>query len=299
MTLSSNAPRGPISYTYDTRYNGRLMSRSEAGGTRTWTYNDTGFVKQTADENGNSTWFVSDERGNVTGQTACSDPAHSPLTTPPGASCHTSYAGYFYNAANKLDPRNDVQIWTADGRSADANDTTYRTSRDIDAAGRPTLINYPKPAGQTANPTESFTYTQPGSGVPAGLLATHTARNGGVTANVYHPAGDLLTVTDPVGLATTNTYDQLGRIKTTRQSATVDGQPVDYGLTTNTYNGQIAAAHDCIARRAEPNHRGHAHQGHDVHVRQCRPANQRGRRRRNRRRRHPYDYVWVRLAGRR
>ena len=54
----------------------------------------------------------------------------------------------------------------------------------------------------------------------------------------FKPAyeGDLLTVTDPVGLVTTNTYDNLGRLKTATQSATVNGQPVSYGTTDVEYN---------------------------------------------------------------
>ena len=149
--LSSNAtPARSIDYSYDTQHNGRLVSRAEVGaGTRAWTYGDTGFVAEAVDENANTTTFTTDDRGNVTARKTCRGPDD----------CQTQYFGYYLNASDKLDPRNDVQIWSADARSANKDDLTYRTRKTIDSAGRQLTVTYPIPTGQSTNPTETFTYT--------------------------------------------------------------------------------------------------------------------------------------------
>jgi RHS repeat-associated protein len=420
VTLSSTAG-SPITYTYDARHNGRLVSRQDTFGTRAWSYGDNGFVDEIADELGNLTQQATDDRGNVTARTTCRDPQATE-----GASCHTEYFGYYLNSADPLDPRNDVLIRSADARSATATDPTYATTRTIDSAGRVTQITYPKPASQSSNPVEAYTYTNPtaaytqstatrsfipanttvlsisgdegvatvtlpfpvplfgtpvsslrvsangflasaedgseewinttiptfdapnggiypfwddlyldgsstvrtatigtapnrqfviewrniratstdvfsmeavlaengeisfnyanldsnrergdsatvgiedtfgtqaltysynqpnltaGTAViytpnpayatapPAGLLASHTARNGGVTTHTYNASGDRLTTTDPVGLVATNTYDAIGRVYTTNRSKGSGGSYVNFGTTSMTYNG--------------------------------------------------------------
>jgi hypothetical protein len=185
VTVSS-PQRGPVEYIYDTQHGGRMVSRLEtaAGPTpQRWLYDDrTGFLAKTYDANNSVTEFVTDDRGNVTARTTCRNPDNT-------HDCHTEYFGYWPPAGvtlDRMDPRTDVRIWSADARSANANDLTYRTSSTIDAAGRPLSITYPKPAGQTVNPTETFTYTS-GGGVPAGLPARHVARNGGVTTTATTP----------------------------------------------------------------------------------------------------------------
>ena len=107
--------------------------------------------------------------GNVTGQSQCTQPGHSPLEG--DLSCYTRFFEYHIDE-DPLDPRNDVLTGSADARAEDINDTTYRTNRTLDDKGRPLTITYPKPAGQATNPTETFTYTTGSGGVPAGLLAT-------------------------------------------------------------------------------------------------------------------------------
>ena len=152
---SSDRPE-PITYSYDTQHNGRIVSRTERRGdeehTRTWQYADNGFVRYTTDENGNRTEFVTDERGNVTQKATCRTPGDQ-------QTCAGEYFGYYLNPADPVDPRNDVQIWSSDSRSADANDPSYRTTRTIDAAGRTTKITHPVPAGATTAPQETFEYT--------------------------------------------------------------------------------------------------------------------------------------------
>ena len=135
ISVSANH-RAEIIYTYDLKNNGRLKSRldtslQDPAAVRAWEYDDNGFVNKTIDENGNTETVVNDERGNATARTTCRIPG-----TPTGTDCHTRYSAYYLNAADPLDPRNDVQLWTADGRSANASDNTYRTTRAIDAAGR-------------------------------------------------------------------------------------------------------------------------------------------------------------------
>ncbi|WP_203904805.1 ricin-type beta-trefoil lectin domain protein [Virgisporangium aliadipatigenens] len=145
----NSSVRDAVTYTYDTANAGRLLAREDSFGRRSWEYNAAGFVSKSTDENGNSVLTDTDSRGNVIARTTCRG----------AGQCNTAYYGYFLNPANPLDPRNDVQIWHADARSANATDTTYRTLNDIDAAGRTVKTTYPLPAGHTVAPTETFTYS--------------------------------------------------------------------------------------------------------------------------------------------
>ncbi len=167
VTVSSTS-RGAVTYGYDTTYGGRQSSRREGTDEpKKWAYNaETGFVSSVTDENGDATEFETDERGNVIKRT----------TTRTGTTKYSEYFGYYLNQDvpfDPLDPRNDVQVWSADARSANKDDATYRITRTIDAVGRPTSINYPKPQGQSNNPTATYTYTT-GSVVPPGYSTTST-----------------------------------------------------------------------------------------------------------------------------
>ncbi|HEX5145338.1 MAG TPA: LamG-like jellyroll fold domain-containing protein [Mycobacterium sp.] len=222
----SSSDTSPISYDYDTTHFGRLADRTDGLGTTSYQYNASGFVSQVTDANGNITSYQTNARGNRIATTTC-------RTTP---TCQTSYASYYLNTTNPLDPRNDVMVWSADARSSSSTDTTYRTTFTIDTNGRVTGTSYPVPAGQSTHPTAAASYSTVGV-QPGGLVLTTTARNGGVTHNTYSNAGDLLTTIDPAGLTTTFTYDNLGRVLTADRSAVVGGNTVDYGTTTSTYNG--------------------------------------------------------------
>ena len=122
-----------------------------------------------------------------------------------------------------------IDAWFENGSSAtvgleNATGTNaYRFSYDQPVLTNGTAVVFTPQAGYT--------------GAPAGLPASHVARNNATTTFAYNAGGDQTAVTDPVGLVTTNTYDNLGRVASTRQSATVSGQPVDYGTTTMSYNG--------------------------------------------------------------
>ncbi|MFE9187808.1 RHS repeat-associated core domain-containing protein [Micromonospora haikouensis] len=221
----------PITYRHDIDHGGRLVSRADTFGERTWTYNARGFVSKYTDANNNSVTYDTDERGNILAQTTCRT----------STECNTSYAGYYLNAADPLDRRNDVRIWTADARSASATDTTYRVENTIDTVGRITAVSYPAPSGHTTAVTESFTYStgteqaEPsGSGtIPPGLQLTATARNGKITRSYYNTAGDLVRTVDPVGLTTSHTRDDIGRITATTLAPQTGSA---YGTTTYTYN---------------------------------------------------------------
>jgi hypothetical protein len=65
VTLASTT-RSPVTYTYDTEHSGRLTSRQDTFGTRTWEYNAAGFNDKYVDENGRMRFFYTDARGNVT-----------------------------------------------------------------------------------------------------------------------------------------------------------------------------------------------------------------------------------------
>jgi YD repeat-containing protein len=149
ITVASTS-RDEIGYTYDPTRGDRIVSRSDSAGSSTWEYNTDGFLAKTTDPNGVQATYTRDPRGNPTDVQTCRT----------ATSCQHEYSGYHLNAADPLDPRNDKVIWQSDARSASAADTTYRTSYTLDAAGRTTQITYPKPAGQSTNPSETFTYTQ-------------------------------------------------------------------------------------------------------------------------------------------
>jgi RHS repeat-associated protein len=225
VTVSSSVSDA-VSYTYDTRHAGRLVTRHDGFGDTTYAYGANGFLEWTTDPNGNQVRAITDSRGNVIER-----------HTSRAGVWNIEYFGYYLNGSDPLDPRNDALLWSADARSSGPTDLTYRTTRTLDPAGRVTQITYPKPVGQSTNPTEAFTYTNGSEPAPAGLLATATARNGGVTISTYNGAGDLATSTDPVGLVTAYGYDALGRPTSTNRYSDVGGSHVDYGTTTITYNG--------------------------------------------------------------
>ncbi|HET9144363.1 LamG-like jellyroll fold domain-containing protein, partial [Actinophytocola sp.] len=222
----------PVTYRHDTTHGGRLKSRTDTFGEQAWTYNARGFVSKHTDANGNAVSYDTDKRGNVLGQTTCRT----------ASQCLTSYSGYYLNAADPLDPRNDVRIWAADARSASATDTTYRTTYTIDTTGRVTAVTYVPPSGQATAPTETFAYStgteaaEPaGTGpVPPGLLLSTTGRNGKTSHHYYNTAGDLVRTVDPVGLTVRNAHDALGRATSTTTGTAADDDA--YGTTSYAYN---------------------------------------------------------------
>lgn len=222
----------PITYTYDTEHGGRLASRQDGVGTKSYEYNEAGFVSKIVDEVGQSTAVTTDERGNKLSVTTC-------RTT---GSCQTKYFGYFLNSSSPLDPRNDQTVWTADARSASATDLTYRTTYTLDTAGRVTATTYPKHASSAPAGTESTEYTTGteaatgGGSVPAGLPKKSTSLLGGVTTYAYFSSGDLAEAVEPGGMVTRYVYDRFGRATSTSQGTGTGTAFTAESTTTTTYN---------------------------------------------------------------
>lgn len=225
-----HGPYPDYGYEFDADHGGRLTKRTYDGKSRTYEYNTAGFRSAETDGLGHKATFTTDDRGNVLSQTTCRHQQDS---------CQTSYATYFLNAADPLDPRNDRKLTESDARSSGPGDTTYRTTYQYDTVGRQLSATYPKPAGATANPVETWKYStgtesaDGGGTVPAGLLVEHTGRRADQTTRYsYRSNGDLAEQTSPVGLRTRYGYDGIGR-KTSEAQLRASGQEI--GTSTYTY----------------------------------------------------------------
>ena len=168
--------------------------------------------------------------------------------------CSTSYWTYSPTTPPPQltpDPRNDLMLTYADGRSASATDTTYQTTYAYDAAGDLTSETTPPVAGSPSGRTTTYTYTDgtsstggdQGAVPPAGLPYQVTTPGGAVTTTLYYADGDVAQITDPDGQRTVYTYDGLGR----KIAQTVYSDTYPSGLTTSyTYdaNGDLATETD-------------------------------------------------------
>ncbi|MFC0540264.1 LamG-like jellyroll fold domain-containing protein [Kutzneria chonburiensis] len=226
---------GDWTYTYDVVNGGRPMTTSHNGHGTSLEYNTSGFLSAKVDENGTRTEQTTDERGNVLSRKTCRA----------ANSCDTSYYTYV-TPANPLDPKGNKLASSSDARSAGATDTTYRTTYDYDAVGRPTVTTKPVPVGQTTHPTTVNVYsdgTQPTADhigtVPAGLLLSTTGPRGEITSYRYNHNGDLAEQISPSKLHTQRTVDDIGR--TVTNSTLNDGGAV-FATTTYTYDARSQIA---------------------------------------------------------
>jgi len=230
VALSSSG-RDTVTYTYDANRGGRLTSRKTGDGTETWGYDANGFVGSYTDANGRPKTILRDARGNVTWEAVLQS----------GAWRWKNY-GYYLNAADPLDPRNDRAIWQSGTRNAWDNDPLNRIKYDIDAYGRITKITHPGAAGAPVLPIEVYAYTDGteaatgGGTTPPGLVKSYTNPLAGVTASSYNSRGDLVRKVDPHGLTQDYTYDLLGRSVARTDSAVDGGTPVTYGTWQTVYN---------------------------------------------------------------
>ncbi|MFC3894117.1 RHS repeat-associated core domain-containing protein [Lentzea rhizosphaerae] len=199
---------GDWTYSFDLDNGGRLKSVTHDGATSHNEYNTAGFLSATIDPSGLRTEQTTDARGNVLSSKTCRA----------ADSCNTSYFTYI-ESADALDPRRDKLESTSDARSTDAADTRFRTTYTYDAAGRPTGVSTPAPAGVTVRPSTSITYSTGdedgvgGGKVPAGLPITSTGKRGQLTSISYFANGDQAAINSPSGLKVSFTYDALGRQK--------------------------------------------------------------------------------------
>ncbi|MFD4640319.1 RHS repeat-associated core domain-containing protein [Lentzea sp. NPDC058436] len=227
---------GDWSYAFDLDNGGRLTSVTHDGVTSRNEYNSAGFLSATVDESGLRTELTTDARGNVLSRKTCRA----------AGSCNTSYFTYLAaDPLNPLDPRSDKLESTSDARSTDAADTRFRVDYTYDAAGRPTGVSSPAPAGVTVRPSTSVTYATGGEAavgggtVPAGLPIRSTGKRGQVTSLSYFANGDQAEVISPSGLKAGFTYDALGRQKSVTTGNAGGGV---FGTTTYEYTSRSKVA---------------------------------------------------------
>ncbi|MBB2503989.1 hypothetical protein H5411_33215, partial [Amycolatopsis echigonensis] len=114
-------------YTYDPTPGGRLVSTTTpTGGTQVRGYDTGGYVNRIIDENGHTTTFANDARGNVLSRTTCRDGA---------LGCYTQYRSYYLNTSDPLDPRNDKVTEDRDPRSESATDNRFLPTYSYTPAG--------------------------------------------------------------------------------------------------------------------------------------------------------------------
>ncbi len=220
-------------YEYDADHGGRLMSTVHDGKKREYKYNTAGFRSQEINELGHKVSFTTDARGNVLSTSTCRT----------AGSCQTSYSTYHLDPADPLDPVNDRKASDSDARSANATDTTYRTTYEYDPVGRLARTTSPRTNGLT--PVEIWKYstgTEPAVGggtTPAGLLLEQTGkRPGQVTRHLYRSTGDLAETVDPAGLRTQYDNDSLGR-KVVEKTLSAAGAEIRRSTITYTARSEV------------------------------------------------------------
>jgi len=205
---------------------GSLVRETDTlGGTTYYGYDSADRASTITDPDGDTSYETYDLHNNVTSSTTCVAVND----------CQTSYTSYYEDLSNPLDPRNDQPTDSHDARSSSPTDPAYDTVTTYTADGQIASQATPPTMACPAGCTTSYTYTTgsqaaAGGGTePAGLLASITAPDGGLTSYGYTSAGDLAKVTDPLGMVTTYTYDNLGR----ELSETQISNTYPDGLTTS------------------------------------------------------------------
>lgn len=224
-TVTVTDPTGAkSSSTFDAvRGQRRTASTNADGGVTTYAYDSGGFLHTVTDPNGHATVTGHDERGNTVSTTTCRD----------ANSCWTSFAEYYHNPADPLDPRNGKLTAVRDARSTGVGDNRYRTTTSYTALG---LIDTVTLADGRTTSTTYTTGTEPAVGgglTPRGLAATTKTTGGATVSYAYFASGDLARSVAPSGLVTTYTYDGIGRKLT--ETEVSDGTP-DGVTTSYTYN---------------------------------------------------------------
>ncbi|MEV7439461.1 LamG-like jellyroll fold domain-containing protein [Streptomyces griseoviridis] len=217
---------GPQQHTstvsYDALHGQRALARTDTTGAVTsYAYDTNGNLHTVTDPNGHALVTGHDARGNVVSTTTCRDTD----------SCWTSFASYYLNTGDPLDPRNDKPLTASDQRSTDYKDTRYRTSTTYNALGLPLTTTRADSSTATTTYTEGTETAVGGGTAPAGLVATQTTPGGAKTSYRYTATGDLAEATAPSGLVTAYTSDGLGRRTSEKQVSDTfpDGVRTTYG----------------------------------------------------------------------
>jgi len=238
QTITVTNPVGKNAvYTYST---GALVRAvGVLGGITSYGYDAATRAVTITDPDGDTSYMTYDAHNNVTSTTTCAAVNN----------CQASYASYYENLSNPLDPRNDKPTDSRDARSSSPYDPAYDTVTSYTASGQPATVTTPPtpacPSGcTTTHPFTTGTEAAVGGGTePAGLLASVTSPGGGATSYAYDSAGDVMQTTDALGLVTKYAYDKIGRKLT--QAQVSDTNPA--GLTTSfSYDslGRLAAETD-------------------------------------------------------
>ncbi|HEY4027967.1 MAG TPA: DNRLRE domain-containing protein, partial [Candidatus Dormibacteraeota bacterium] len=186
-TVATDALGRRILSSYNSM-NQLLQRVNEDGTSKTYTFDQTGFLNSVVDENQNKITYANDGASNV-------------LQTVDGAGGITYRE---YDASNHL-------TVVRDARSSGPTDNTYATTYTYDSAGNRTSEK--RPAGTPTTWTYSFG-NEPaiGGGVtPANLPLGATDPMGHATTLAYDAQGNLRKRVDPSGLVTELGYDELGR----------------------------------------------------------------------------------------
>ena len=165
-------------YGYDGDGNQTTVTDAR-GYTMTTAYNADDQATVSTDPDGNQTLTCYDGDGNVTQTVPPSGVAAGSLSA---ASCPTSYpSGY------------------GDRLAADATTTTY------DAAGDPTTVTSPAPAGQSGYETTTTSYDGAGNAVKVTAPAASSGGAAQVTVSAYNAANQLVSQTTGYGTAAVST----------------------------------------------------------------------------------------------
>ncbi|MCF4140407.1 DNRLRE domain-containing protein [Streptomyces sp. Tue 6430] len=202
-TVTVTDPKQHTSTTsYDALRGQRIVAAKDATGAVTsYAYDTAGNLHTVTDPNGHATVTGHDARGNIVSTTACRD----------ADSCWTSFASYYLNASDPLDPRNDKPLTRRDARSSDYKDNRYRTEFAYNALGLPTTVTRPDSSTATTLYTTGTEAAVGGGTAPPGLVLTQTTPGGAKTSYRYYANGDLAEAISPSGLVTSYSYDGLGR----------------------------------------------------------------------------------------
>jgi len=193
-------------------YTPSTTTNTDGRGNRwTYTYNNDGYLTQTAAPDGSTTSYTY-------------DPSTLEISSKTDANGHTT--SYIYNSQGDL-----IQTTDALGHvTTYTYDSTYNMMTSMtDPRGRVTTYTIdPSSGNQTAETdplgqTETWTYDSNGN------ILTHTDKDGHTTTYTYDAFGDPTTITDPLGYQTTMTYDAAGNM--------LSRTDADGHTTTYVYDG--------------------------------------------------------------